>query len=598
MAKNEDVKIGLALSGGGFRASLFHLGVLLRLQELRVLERITHISGVSGGAIVAAAYGIALAEQENEGNGSLSTKDYEDAYEKCERILFEGIRRNPFVKWLSQKLISLLGSVFSAITPGAVWKVGNYSLRRILGGMPHIYKKLFYRDVILEALPKSVRIILNATNLDPQEEAEKERLFFFTRDYIGPDAQAAFEGPRNGYPTYRPTDDVPVTVADAVAASSAAPGAFVPYSREFFAPEAPTEVFLADGGVYDNEGFYVFLDEWAKKRPASRCKYIICSDAAGKDYGGEGQSLFSKLIWHLAPRLNTILEMIGIMKDHIRSQNFALLRNKEHQRVESLDQYAAFHVGSSSRESPWYKLPDLEDIEDITFNFPDVLKRIRTQIDFHDDIEARALMYHGYSLVNARLFTYCWRVLPEPWRSHYQALYDNHIKRKIKKEKRYPDYVRWADIIEAENGKSTPLPAPKTWQEFNRELEHRLSEYEYRVTPKGKDFGKTDLFSTDPNDKKIVVNVYKHLEYSAEVFSPLRGLNRFAERGFFANILALLVKLAVAAILVIIAVLLLAKGLNLVLPYINIARDWILTNLNLTVNRFLGWLTSAMLPSA
>lgn len=45
--------IGLALSGGGFRAMLFHVGALVRLNEVRLLREIDEISGVSGGAIVA-----------------------------------------------------------------------------------------------------------------------------------------------------------------------------------------------------------------------------------------------------------------------------------------------------------------------------------------------------------------------------------------------------------------------------------------------------------------------------------------------------------------------------------------------------------------
>lgn len=47
-------KLSLALSGGGFRAALFHLGVLRRLNELGVLSRLDHVSSVSGGSIVAA----------------------------------------------------------------------------------------------------------------------------------------------------------------------------------------------------------------------------------------------------------------------------------------------------------------------------------------------------------------------------------------------------------------------------------------------------------------------------------------------------------------------------------------------------------------
>jgi len=44
---------GLCLSGGGYRAMLFHLGSLLRLQETGILARVNRISSVSGGSIVA-----------------------------------------------------------------------------------------------------------------------------------------------------------------------------------------------------------------------------------------------------------------------------------------------------------------------------------------------------------------------------------------------------------------------------------------------------------------------------------------------------------------------------------------------------------------
>ena len=45
--------IGLALSGGGLRAALFHLGALWRLNELSLLPAIDRISAVSGGALLA-----------------------------------------------------------------------------------------------------------------------------------------------------------------------------------------------------------------------------------------------------------------------------------------------------------------------------------------------------------------------------------------------------------------------------------------------------------------------------------------------------------------------------------------------------------------
>ena len=45
--------IALCLSGGGYRAMVFHIGALWRLYELRLLDKINRISSVSGGSITA-----------------------------------------------------------------------------------------------------------------------------------------------------------------------------------------------------------------------------------------------------------------------------------------------------------------------------------------------------------------------------------------------------------------------------------------------------------------------------------------------------------------------------------------------------------------
>src|SRR5215471_19776514 len=45
--------LALALSGGGFRATLFHVGVLWRLNEMALLPEIRRVSSVSGGSITA-----------------------------------------------------------------------------------------------------------------------------------------------------------------------------------------------------------------------------------------------------------------------------------------------------------------------------------------------------------------------------------------------------------------------------------------------------------------------------------------------------------------------------------------------------------------
>jgi NTE family protein len=55
-------KVALCLSGGGFRASLFHLGSLRRLNELGILEQVDTICSVSVGSIIAAQLARAVHE--------------------------------------------------------------------------------------------------------------------------------------------------------------------------------------------------------------------------------------------------------------------------------------------------------------------------------------------------------------------------------------------------------------------------------------------------------------------------------------------------------------------------------------------------------
>src|SRR6266699_3311930 len=50
--------IALCLSGGGYRAMVFHAGVLWRLNELGLLKALDRVSSVSGGSITAGLLGL------------------------------------------------------------------------------------------------------------------------------------------------------------------------------------------------------------------------------------------------------------------------------------------------------------------------------------------------------------------------------------------------------------------------------------------------------------------------------------------------------------------------------------------------------------
>lgn len=86
-------KIGLALSCGGFRASLFHTGVLARLAELDILRHVEVLSCVSGGPIVGTHYYLEmrrlLARQED-----IPYAEYVAVVKRIEERFLAGVQRN------------------------------------------------------------------------------------------------------------------------------------------------------------------------------------------------------------------------------------------------------------------------------------------------------------------------------------------------------------------------------------------------------------------------------------------------------------------------------------------------------------------------
>jgi predicted acylesterase/phospholipase RssA len=88
-------KVGLALSGGGFRAALFHIGVLARLAELDVLRHVEVISCVSGGSIVGAYYYLELRHLlQTKADEEITRQDYIEIVQRIQREFLAGIQRN------------------------------------------------------------------------------------------------------------------------------------------------------------------------------------------------------------------------------------------------------------------------------------------------------------------------------------------------------------------------------------------------------------------------------------------------------------------------------------------------------------------------
>ena len=91
----EHGRVGLALSGGGFRAAFFHVGVLARLAELEILPSVEVISTVSGGSIVGALYYICLKQRlDSIPDGEIGRDGYIELVAEVEERLREGVQRN------------------------------------------------------------------------------------------------------------------------------------------------------------------------------------------------------------------------------------------------------------------------------------------------------------------------------------------------------------------------------------------------------------------------------------------------------------------------------------------------------------------------
>ncbi|HLR05860.1 MAG TPA: tetratricopeptide repeat-containing protein, partial [Pyrinomonadaceae bacterium] len=94
-----DGKIGLGLSGGGFRASLFHLGVLARLAELDVLRRVEVLSCVSGGSVIGAHYYLEVRKLlQSKPDDKITKQDYMDIVARVRKDFLDGVQRNVRVR--------------------------------------------------------------------------------------------------------------------------------------------------------------------------------------------------------------------------------------------------------------------------------------------------------------------------------------------------------------------------------------------------------------------------------------------------------------------------------------------------------------------
>ena len=218
---------GLCLSGGGFRAALFHLGALRRLNEVGILSKVDTISSVSGGSIMSAHLAARMKQWPDYGEEFANWENEVAAHFR--EFVSCDIRTGPVSKRL------LPWNWFRSTT-----QVQALAAR--------------YRDdlitLTLNDLPERPRFVFCATDLvfGVNWVFEKKRAGDYQAGYVEP------------APAWQ--------AADAVAASSCFPPVFGPWippvrpkhlSKGDY-PSGPerdklvASIRLSDGGVYDNLG--------------------------------------------------------------------------------------------------------------------------------------------------------------------------------------------------------------------------------------------------------------------------------------------------------------------------------------------------------
>jgi len=269
----KDCRIGLALSGGGFRAAAFHLGMLRKLHALRLLQSIDLLTCVSGGSIA----GATLAANWSSG--------VDAALDKLD-------------KYLRTKSIAV-GSVIGGI-------LDPFESR--LDKLAESYDRDLFGEKPLSTLQHGPRIYLNATNI------ATGNMFFFVAGG-GSTSKAEMGEHELGV-----VDAGTLKISNAVAASSAFPPVFGPLrlDPDVYPPaEKVGYVTLTDGGVYDNLGINPGL-----RVERNKLDYLITSDG-GKPFTNTSEPTEAGAMV-LKAALDILMEQVrGLQFDRMQHRHLA-----------------------------------------------------------------------------------------------------------------------------------------------------------------------------------------------------------------------------------------------------------------------------------
>jgi NTE family protein len=350
--------IGLCLSGGGFRAALYSLGVLRYLAEAGHLSQVQAVSAVSGGSIAAAL----LADRWPAlASAGYTTEAFEVEIEGpfVSAITAQNLRNRALGRWARRRL-TLRGPARGSVL-GEVLVEELLSARRVV------------------ELHPALQVILTSTDL------ATGRAFRVSREFIG-SYDFGYQPPAEH-----------LLLGEAIAASAAVPILFPPvYLRTggLGLRNAPEVLSLVDGGVYDNLGMEWFQG-WSSGRPPSARKvdFLIVVDASGplrrhsKRYRGVAALNRTRDIQYFQTRATRIRWYVEDLMAGKRSGLYVVSKYDP----------AGFRLPSGDPIDPYLYAGALPT------GFAEPLAALRTDLDCFSAQEAALLRYHGYWSAHARL---------------------------------------------------------------------------------------------------------------------------------------------------------------------------------------------------
>ena len=404
-------KIGLGLSGGGFRASLYHIGVLAKLAELDVLRRVEVLSCVSGGSVIGAHYYLEVRKLlQEKADSEITREDYIEIVKRVQKEFLRGVQRNVRTRVLSEPITNLR-MIFTrnysrTLRAGELFESEIFSLVPDGGGRGERFINDLY--VKPKGEPPDFRpkynnwrreakvpiLILNAATLNTGHS------WHFTASYMGePPAgiDSVIDGNdrlRRVYYTEAPERHRRVRLGHAVAASACVPGLFEPVALEGLYPDRV--VRLVDGGVCDNQGITGLLEQ--------DCNVLLISDGSGQmesladpSRGPLGTALRSTTILQSRVRQSQYQDMVARKRSGLL-RGFMFVHLKEDLNVDPVDWVGCLEPYDASDDARPVSRRGKLTSYGIARDIQQSLASVRTDLDSFSDVEAYALMASAYRM--------------------------------------------------------------------------------------------------------------------------------------------------------------------------------------------------------